>query len=312
MHAEQQGYSLIELMLAALLAAVVFTLTGYTYLSATRHFKRLQQLSLIQANGQHAMLTLLRHLRRAGYPGYYAGIKPVFGAALTDQTTGRCRRSPRRAASRSRGRNGQPPSVRCRPVSSPRYPYTTGTILTVRYARQQDPSGYAPEQLYLRSTPTTARLLSGRQRRQERKRRQARYADLSVHSHTFYLSRRTTGACGGTTVPVLIDRNIAHNGRPRHQVVADGIEQFRVRYGLREKHGLRYRDAGAVSDWNRVVSIRLWLLIRSECPDRQYRNRQVYRLGAYRYGVNDSYRRLLLSTTVFLPNRYRRVTQKDE
>ncbi len=315
MHAEQRGYSLVEFMLAAVLGTLVATLAGYTYLGATRHFKRLQQITGLHDNGQLAMLSLLRHLRRAGYLGYYAGTGPVLGTAGKHSSGSRCidgqpGQTLRLAVT---GIDQDTPSRRCPAASAASYPYATGDLVTVRYARHRTGNGYAANRLYLRSTLTSARLFSGRRRKHESNRLKTRYPDLALQQHTFYLSHAQTTACSGTaTVPVLIDRTMAPNGRLRHRVIADGIEQLQFQYGVLKKRDLRYRNASAVSDWNRVVSIRLWLLVRSECPDKTYHRRQTYRLGDYWYSVDDAYRRTLFSTTVFLPNRYQRVKRHDE
>ena len=67
---------------------------------------------------------------------------------------------------------------------------------------------------------------------------------------------------------------------------------------------MRYLSADevAVTDWDLVRSVQVWLLVRASGIDQGYVNNTAYTMGAQTVTVNDNYRRLLLSAVVQLRN----------
>ena len=56
-------------------------------------------------------------------------------------------------------------------------------------------------------------------------------------------------------------------------------------------------------DWDDVVSVKLWVLVRGECPETGYSDTRTYILGDIaNYAPADSFRRNLYSTIVALRN----------
>jgi len=73
------------------------------------------------------------------------------------------------------------------------------------------------------------------------------------------------------------------------QLVASGIENMQVQYGVRTTTGptpeTRYYDASAVPAtlWTSVTSVRLWLLARSTTPDPSNVSTAAYPMGDQTY-----------------------------
>ena len=65
----QQGFSLIELMVAITIGFVVVAAVGYVYLSARQSFRTTDNMSRMQENARLAIETLARDVRVAGYIG---------------------------------------------------------------------------------------------------------------------------------------------------------------------------------------------------------------------------------------------------
>lgn len=65
----QQGFSLVELMVAITIGFVVIAAVGYVYLSARQSFRTTDNMSRMQENARFAIETLARDVRVAGYIG---------------------------------------------------------------------------------------------------------------------------------------------------------------------------------------------------------------------------------------------------
>lgn len=65
----QQGFSLIELMVAMTIGLVVLAAVGYVYLSSRQSFRLADSMSRMQENARLAIETMARDVRMAGYVG---------------------------------------------------------------------------------------------------------------------------------------------------------------------------------------------------------------------------------------------------
>ena len=65
------------------------------------------------------------------------------------------------------------------------------------------------------------------------------------------------------------------------QLIASGIENMQVQYGVSTEAGMRFYDASTVpaSLWTSVVAVRLWLLARSTTPEPGIHQHRVVRDG---------------------------------
>jgi type IV pilus assembly protein PilW len=90
------------------------------------------------------------------------------------------------------------------------------------------------------------------------------------------------------------------------QEMVEGIEAMQVLYGVDTNNNLvidTYQDASAVTDWTRVISVSIALLIRSVEPTSPANESRTYRLLTTNVTTpNDRYERTLYTTTVALRN----------
>lgn len=82
---QQQGLSLVELMIGLVLGLIVISAVFNTYLGSTRSARFSQGLQQLQENGRHGIATLQRGLRLAGYSA--GGDLVPFDIAASGATT---------------------------------------------------------------------------------------------------------------------------------------------------------------------------------------------------------------------------------
>jgi type IV pilus assembly protein PilW len=90
------------------------------------------------------------------------------------------------------------------------------------------------------------------------------------------------------------------------QPLVEGIENLQIRYGIDTNNDFvvnQYVTAGAVPNWNNVVSLTLAVLIRSEVETGVERDNQIYNLLGTAFGpYSDRRQRTIYTTTVVLRN----------
>lgn len=120
--------------------------------------------------------------------------------------------------------------------------------------------------------------------------------------------------CGASddTIPTLNRLGLV-NGTLTVQPLIEGVEQMQVEYGIDNNADYSadaYATASGVTDWDKVVSVRLGLLVRDQNPDPQYTDTTTYPLpGGYSYtpsGTAAHYHRRVFTQMAQLRNRSRR------
>ncbi|WP_434950848.1 PilW family protein [Shewanella sp. HL-SH4] len=115
-------------------------------------------------------------------------------------------------------------------------------------------------------------------------------------------------------IPILKRRTLSiGNGMNNDEQLVEGIENMRILYGF-DNNGDdtadSYMPVQNVTSlmWDnaffqRLVSLRVYLLVRSSQEDRSYTNNVTYTLGDKTVGpLNDNFRRKVVSTTIVLEN----------
>ena len=106
--------------------------------------------------------------------------------------------------------------------------------------------------------------------------------------------------CNGVAVPSLFRINLSDTNLPEINELLPGVENFQVQYGINNQY-LNASDI-ALADWPDVVTVRIWLLVRSECAETGYVDKRRIVMGDDNYVVDDSYRRQLYSSVVMIRN----------
>ena len=321
-----RGFSLVELMVVLVITLILLAGIGQIFLGSKKSFTIQDSLGRMQENGRYAMETIITDLRRAGYWGGNTDITEINGTTgVVIDTTGACSSGNtdwvRMLNRRIFGKNNSKGTYACIP-SSGTAPYTRGDILVVRYVAPWEVGGittpsYENNRYYLRASLFKGALFTGAQESDAVNAvtgSVVRTAELVAHA--YYIGDSSTDCPTGAAVPALYRRTINGAGNMVSEEIATGIDHLQVQYGIDEEITAsdprgddtvnRYLDANAVTNWDQVIAARIWLLIRSECPETGYTNTNSYEMGdltgAGAYTPNDGYRRQLYTSTIRLRN----------
>lgn len=137
------------------------------------------------------------------------------------------------------------------------------------------------------------------------------------YQHHIYYVREDTIA--GEKVPILMRGRLDSDNKPFHfSTILDGIEYLHFIYGVDANNDgsvNAFLSANEMTDqyWDsesgaHVSSITVYILVRELVADKQYENLNTYYLGDLalsfidKNGKGDNYHRLLLTSTIHLPN----------
>jgi prepilin-type N-terminal cleavage/methylation domain-containing protein len=293
-----RGFSLVELLIAMMLGLFLLAALVEILINGKQSFVSATHISRLQENGRVVTNMVVSDLKRAGYLGGNSDITALFGSVGPAAVTVSCATGDtswgRMVTQRVFGLDDTTAGYACIPNAS----YLRGDVLTVRYASPWISGNFVDNQLYMRSSLFAGKIFAGKD--------QALAVNMvmdeaqSVHdlvAHAYYIGN-SGRSCKGQAVPSLFRVRLNANGQPVVDELLPGIENFQVQYGV----GGQYLDAGAVADWSQVVTVRYWLLVRSECAETGFTDGRSYTFGDQVYTPNDGFRRQLYSSVVMLRN----------
>ena len=305
------GITLLEVLLALGLGLVVLLIVDRIYTASTRSYDLQQALARLQEGGRAAVNLISQDLRQAGH----YGITDVEAAAALGRLVG-----------------SRPPAASC-PMGNDRWGrmalqplfglnddatayaclsgrWVRGDVVTVRYADPAPVTTYG-NLLHFRSELYRGTLFVGPPAGAPA----PPASDHRMVARAYFVgrSRNAVGprSCEGIPIPALVRETLGTGGVPVAEEVVAGVEQLQLRYGVDEDGDGwvdRYVDAGdppldTLAGWSQVRSVRLWVLVRSECPDPFHKDTRTYELGdAPPYQPNDAFHRALYRTSVALRN----------
>lgn len=341
LYVNSHGFSLVELMVAMLVTLILLAGIGQIFLSSKKSFNIQDSLSRIQDNGRYAIETLAQDIRRAGYWGGNADITKISGSAISSgsadliiDTTGDCSAANTDWALKLNrhifGKNDAKDDGKGDYACLDPLPYVDGgDILVVRYASPWVVGGTTlplsscggtiaacyEDKYFLRSSLFKGRLFLGTNAANAENTLitpPVRTSELISRIY-FVGTAGNASKCPGTGTVKSLNRLILNSaGTAVSEEVAYGVEDLQLRYGVDTDGNNsvdQYYDANdvpddddGVPDWDKVSAVRIWLLMRAECPDTGYTNNTPYPLPGGPATYNDSYRRQLYTTTVQLRN----------
>ena len=326
-HHHCRGFSLVELMVAMVITLILLAGIGQIFLSSKKSYTLQDSLSRIQETGRYAMDTLTQDLRRAGYWGGNSDINEITGTQTKYNEDGNCLGSgdtkwARMLDKKVFGLDDNRTNYPCLPTTTlpaqdvlvVRFaaPWQVGGITTPDFGTTDFNANYL-NQFFLRSSLFEGRLFIGSEGSDPANDITAAGVRTSeLVSRVYFVNPATTsgtGKCGGGTMPSLFRLGLV-NGSPTVEEVAYGVERLQVQYGLdippQDGSVDSYVDANAdpaAAMWDQIIAVRIWLLVRAECPDHSYTNTTIYSMaGADLPAFNDNYRRKLYTSTVRLRN----------
>jgi type IV pilus assembly protein PilW len=316
------GVSLIELMIALVVGLLLLGGLIQVYLSSKQSYNAQEQLARMQEGGRFAMDLITRDLRRSGFWGGNVDLFTVSGNPGPEPPSHNCN-----SAAWGRMINWRVSGVN-HTAAPGGYTCATGhvantDILTVRYADAEIVATVPGDNgLFVRSTMFSSRVMTGALAGQDDNRifpDNLTTPPAPLHlapearrlvSHAYYIGDSGQACPGGQAIPAL--RRVSLNpatGAPESELIATGVEQLQVRYLLNVGGNDVYVDAQNVANdqWPNVRAVRVWLLMRGECPEFGLVNNTTYTMGDLAFTptantVEENFRRQLYVSTVMLRN----------
>lgn len=325
----QRGFTMVELMVAMVISLILMAGIGQIYLSAKKSYSIQNSLAHQQQTARYVMEVISQDLRRAGYWGGNAAPAEITGSLGIATDNGTCPSGDdswgRMLDRRLFGLNDSNNSGATSNYSSciPNTDYIRGDILVVRYTApwiigSTTTPAFENNRVYLRTGLFDGHVFKGANAADPENQINTAATpigrDSELVAHAYYISTSPgQPSCTGVTVPSLFRESLDDNGRPAAEEVAYGVDNLQVRYGIDDDISAadfdgdgsvdQYFDAQNVPDWSQVITARIWLLTRAECPETGYTNTNTYAMADQNYAVNDGFRRQLYQTTVNVRNR---------
>lgn len=311
------GVTLVELMIAMAISAILMLGISQIFQINQRSFKTGDDSARMQESGRFAFNLLMQDLRRAGYFGGNADIANITGTSGIIASTNTCPNDTtwgRMLERRIIGLNDTNAGYPC--IAN----YTQGDIVAMRYTEGANVSALTmaayPNRFYLRSSMFEGRMFIGSA--EANASNQVSETPNSVHelsAQAYYIGPSTRTCQFANTpvaIPAMFRQILSNTGVPTSEEVASGIENLQVQYGVDTTGDLavnQYFNADAISNntattpnWDQVVSVQFWVLARAECPTNGYTNSKTYVMGDQNFTFNDSFKRQLFSSTVSVRN----------
>ena len=304
------GFSLSELLIAMALSLTIISMALTAFSSLSRSARQTQQLAELQQNAQLINSLFQRELANIGFWGGGASPETAIGTTLPAIPASDCIDPVFDSGSFPAA--GKPfvtlyagSALNC--IASP---LAGSEILQLKrlIGQPTTPAQFRPNRFYFEANWQQSRFVD------------TASADLKAaldylpYQHlVFYLQQQQVN---DESVPVLMRKRLSRNAAGEAVIstdaILDGVERLHFEFGIDTNADgeLDYilPTAQLTADlWqqqhSRIISMRYHILLRSRRPDPAYINNQVYQMGQQQFEApSDSYRRLLLSSSVFFHN----------
>jgi type IV pilus assembly protein PilW len=320
----QRGVSLIELMVAMVIGLVLIGGAVYVYNQSRNNYTTNDVVARLQENGRFAMSVIEPDIRMSNYWGLVKGASAITGqapqtAASLGAPTACGTNFTYDLNSNLEGNNNEY-DIDC--AAEGGGAIGSSDTLTIRRASTVAIAGTENDRLTVCSTRVMGRLLNNNTACTAAPNGQVN--PLVVN--TYYVARESDL---NDQVPALRRWRLPAAGEAAalafvgEEVIA-GIEDMQVQFGI-DPTGARgiatqYVNPDAVPADSQVVSVRIWLLVRSEARETGFVDGQTYEYGdravangvtddlddvasaTMAYRPNDGFRRILMSRTIQIRN----------
>lgn len=309
-HLTEQGFSMVEMMISITIGLMIVAAMVGVLTTNANNAKTNDRTAELQSNGLFALNHLQNELRLAGYRGYTPRAPESSSwtsPAITNEcgTAGNFVKNIRQAV--WGGNDSNPFSASCIPVAN----YNSSDVLVIRHAATTATlaANTIATSAYLRSSYNSAAVMSGALAAGTTN--PAGTEIFALQAYAYYIGHDDSNAA----IPAL--RRVALNGNAMNdEMVVSGIEQLQVQYGIANgvspNSTVQYFNANGISgdhsatgatDWDKVTSVRIWLLARNAKIENGYVNSTTYTMGDVNYTApGDSFRRQLFTSVVQLRN----------
>lgn len=315
------GLSLVELMIAMVISAILMLGISQIFSLNKKSYTVQDENARMQESGRYAFNMLMTDIRRAGYFGGSANTSSMTGSLEISTPATTCVSNDTTWA-----RMIERPFYGLNDTNAgydtgciPNGDYLRGDVLVTRYTKGPAITAFTTNRLYIRNSMFSGRIFKGSQQSDGAN----AIAELPNEVRELAASAYYVGPSGRNCrfqdsgnndipIPALLREVLDDSGNPVKEEVANGIEHIQLQYGIDSNGDFsvnRYYNANSISNndtvtpnWTQVVTIRLWVLVRADCPTNGYINSKTYAMGDTPYTPGDNFKRQLYSTTVTARN----------
>ena len=296
-------------MIALVIGMILIAGTMKIYISSKQGYRVQSALGQLQETVRYGVDLITNDIRRAGYLGGNAdtaliggsqGVAPVAESCSTvDNSWGRMIDQPVFGLDDSRA------LFDC--ISADEY--LRGDVLVLRYASEQVVDTFKSNRLYIRSALFSARIFKGLDEHFNTLPDNPQ-STRELVAHAYFIGTSSEQCTDGSEIPALYWKYLDDDGKPQSEELLTGADNLQIRYGIdvnNDQSADQYLDADVISSsaafsWDQVVSVRLWLLVGSGCPDSAFSDSDTYSMGDQSYQPVGQVLHQLYSTTVSLRN----------
>ncbi|MGB3916483.1 PilW family protein [Thiothrix litoralis] len=296
----QKGLSLIELMIAMVVSLVLMAGIGTVYMSSKRNYQARDQLSLMDENARVALNALTKHLEHTGYAATAAGVFPLpTPFVLTTPVAGTC------SDGGSNINTASTLNVTADDASTTPAQQTGRDTVGIAYV--------GDDALFIDCGNTEGNSITLSDTRAQRlkslcKHGAAANVEGSLIYNTFSIGYATTPEKDslGVSIPNLYCSGSVSANK---QSVAQGVDAMQFMYGVDADGNdsvdqyLTATQVTTANAWDRVISIKVALLMRSIEPVLPVKESKTYRLLDKDVVRDDRYQHVVYNTVIQLRNR---------
>jgi type IV pilus assembly protein PilW len=325
-----RGFSLVEMMVAITIALIVTGAVTLIFIGNKQSYTMQNQGARLQEAGRFAVEALVRDLREAGSLGGYdlaaGSVEGAVAPGACDAANWGLMVNQRIYGLNDTNNDGTAAGNYTNANCIPNSRYYGGDVLIVRRIMPVElaAADLVANGIYLKTDLGRAQLFTGTT---------APTKDFGtpafmypVVTRAYYLDRgdKADKPCpdSGASKSVLSLYRLSATttgGLTREQVIR-GVEEFQVQYGIDDNadgtvnrfidaDGATFAavDTNGIATWQKIIAVRLWLLLRAACLETGYTNDNEYNLGSKTFKAPSSedkagYRRQLFTATVMLRN----------
>lgn len=306
----QQGFSLVEMMLAMLIGIIIMggILSVYTN---TRDLQRSSedQVNLV-TDARFALETIGYDLRHAGVFGG-TNIQSLIKCRMDDASCPAAMPAATGDCFNKWYINIQQPIFGSEGVVPGGYScildHRANTdVLVVRYADSNpvDTASLVSGTAYVRSNYLAGQLFAGTAQPVIPDDEGPLTGNHQLYSRAYYISDHTYTP--GDGMPSLRRVDLVNGPQVQDQLILPGATNLQIQYGedLDEDGAVdKFVNADAVTDFTKVYAVRLWVLIKTEREEEGLDTSRTYTIAGNNIAVpNDGYRRMLISSVIKMRN----------
>ena len=315
-----RGSGLIELMISISLGLIIISGLSHIYLHSKTNHQSQSIMSNLHSEGHYALSQLINDIRNADYLGNTRRAEYIKGTTSPIPASGRCQNNNQWVRMLDQSIFGLNENIKVNKDLDyskciKRDNYLGGDVVALRfvsktvYSASEVSSKDNQDRIYLLSSPEKGLLFQGKEL--SKNTLESRLTTLhQAQGSLYYIGKAVNDIpkhCVGTKpYPALFRKSPNKRSILQREEISQGIENMQIQYGIDTDLNQSvnyYTDAAIDTPWTKVASVRVWLLMRAQCPEPGYTNKHTYTLGDQTYTPSDNYRRLLLTSTVAINHR---------